>query len=118
MRQGRQVYILPRFGTDAREYILLETRYEAADTDDPLYDYGIGDSGLAVYHVIEAGPACKAQEGATAPSCVPLLKPMCITSDVQWGTDGFASNFVRPGLRLIQPDLVHKYLGVQWNQLW
>ena len=27
VRQGRQVYILPRYGTDAREYILLETRY-------------------------------------------------------------------------------------------
>ncbi len=109
VRQGRQVYILPRYGTDAREYILLETRYSAADTDDALYDFGIGDDGLAVYHVIEPGPACKAQEGATAPSCVPLLKPMCITSDVQW--DGFTSNFLRPGLRLIQPDLVHKYLG-------
>jgi M6 family metalloprotease-like protein len=109
VRQSRQVYILPRLGTDAREYILVESRYEAEATDDPLYDYSIDDSGLAVYHVIEPGPACKVQEGATAPSCVPLLKPMCITSDVQWS--GFTSNFLRAGLRLIQPDLVHKYLG-------
>jgi hypothetical protein len=109
VRQGREVYILPRHGTDAREYVLLESRFAAGVTDDPLYDYAIGDNGLAVYHVIEPGPACKAAEGATAPSCVPLLKPMCITSDLQWA--GFSSNFLRPGLRLIQPDLVHKYLG-------
>lgn len=107
VRQGREVYILPRYGTDAREYILLEARYETEVVNDPLYDFDIGDSGLTVYHVIEPGPVCKAEEGASAPACVPLLKPMCITSDEQW--DGFSSNFLRPGLRLIQPDLVHKF---------
>jgi hypothetical protein len=106
--QLREVFILPRYGTDAREYFLLETRYSTDDASDAKYDYGIGDNGLAVYHVIEPGPACQAQDGAQAPGCVPLLKPMCITSDFLW--DSYFSNFVRPGLRLIQPDLAHEFI--------
>lgn len=111
VRQGREVHILPRLGTDAREYILLEARYETEEVNDPPYDFDIGDSGLAVYHVIEPGPACKAEEGAAVPACVPLFKPMCITPDEQW--HGFVSNFVRSGLRLIQPDLVHKFTDAE-----
>ncbi|MEP7343550.1 MAG: hypothetical protein ABI977_37870 [Acidobacteriota bacterium] len=105
VQQSEEVFILPRQGTDAREYVLLETRYQKNAVLDPLYDHNLMDSGLAVYHVIEPGAACKAPGGGSAPSCVPLQKPMCLTSDVLW--DSFTSNFVRAGLRLIQPDMRH-----------
>jgi len=106
VRQSREVFILPRHGTDGREYVLLESRYNSDDLDDAGYDFSIGDDGLAVYHVIEPGFACQAEDGAQAPSCVPLLKPVCLTSDLLW--DSYFSNFVRPGLRLIQPDMTHE----------
>jgi M6 family metalloprotease-like protein len=109
IRQSGEVFILPRRGTDGREYILLETRFETSSVNDPLYDYSLGDSGLAVYHVIEPNISCQAQGGASAPDCLSLVKPMCISSDTLW--DGYTSNFVRAGLRLIQPDLVHHYDG-------
>ncbi len=61
---------------------------------------------MAVYHVIEPGPGCRDAGGATSANCTTLLKPQCLTSDLVW--DAYFSNFVRPGLRLIQPDLVHE----------
>jgi hypothetical protein len=106
VRQSREVFILPRHGTDGREYILLESRYTSDVLDDAAYDFSIGDDGLAVYHVIEPGFACQAEDGAQAPGCVPLIKPTCLTSDLLW--DSYFSNFVRPGLRLIQPDMTHE----------
>ena len=59
VKETKEVVVLPRYGTDAREYFLLETRYESDFVDDPLYDYSLLDSGLAVYHIIEPGPLCK-----------------------------------------------------------
>jgi len=109
VKTGHEVIILPRRNTDAREYVLLETRFESGEIDDPLYDFGILDSGLAVYHIIEPGPSCKAADGATAQNCPTVIKPMCVTSDEQW--DSYSSNFVRPGLRLIQPDITHLFVG-------
>lgn len=107
VKQSEDAYVLPRYGTDAREYFLLETRYESGLINDPLYDFGLLDSGLAAYHIIEPGPFCKSMGGATAENCAPLRKPTCISSDLVW--DKFANNFVRAGLRLIQPDITHKY---------
>jgi M6 family metalloprotease-like protein len=104
-----EVFILPRHGTDGREYFLLETRFTSDLFNNEDYDYSIGDDGLAVYHVIEPGLACQAQDGAQAPGCVPLIKPTCLTSDLLW--DSYFSNFVRPGLRLIQPDMTHERIN-------
>lgn len=108
VKQSKEIWILPRYGTDSREYILLETRFESAVIADAIYDYGILDSGLAVYHMIEPGPSCKSQDGATSQNCTPLILPRCITSDALWDNT-YASNFLRPGFRLIQPDITHKY---------
>ena len=113
VKESKEVFVLPRYGTDAREYFLLETRYESDLVDDPLYDYSLLDSGLAVYHIIEPAPLCKILTGATAENCVPLLKPTCIASDLVWDT--FSSNFLRPGLRLIQPDVTHLYEAGKTN---
>ncbi|NOT59718.1 MAG: hypothetical protein HOP19_05770 [Acidobacteria bacterium] len=107
VQQSGEVLILPREGTDAREYLLLETRYETNGPLDARYDYNLMDSGLAVYHVIEPGSGCQSSVGASPLSCAPLQKPMCIASDLLWGT--FASNLLRPGLRLIQPDMQHTF---------
>ncbi len=106
VQQSEEVFILPRPGTDAREYLLLETRYDASDVLDPLYDYNLLDSGLAVYHVIEPGGACKTPS-AEGLKCVPLKRPRCLTSDVVW--DAFSNNYTRAGLRLIQPDMRHRF---------
>ena len=56
---SEDVYILPRRNDDAREYVLLESRFEEPLINAPLYDYNINDDGLAVYHVIEPGPTCQ-----------------------------------------------------------
>ena len=108
VKNSQEVLVLPRYGKDAREYFLLETRYETDLQDDPQYDFSIRDSGLAVYHIIEPGPKCKSPDGATADNCDPMQKPMCITSNLLWNK--FADNFARPGLRLIQPDITHPVL--------
>lgn len=104
---SEDVFILPRRHDDAREYVLLESRFEENDPAGPLYDYGILDYGLAVYHVIEPGPTCKSPFGASGPDCKPLVPPMCIGEDFWYFKH--ASNFTRVGVRLIQPDLVHRY---------
>ena len=106
VQQSEEVFILPRQGTDAREYLLLETRYDTNNVLDPLYDHNLMDSGLAVYHVIEPGAACKTP-GANGLNCVPLKMPRCLTSAVAW--DALSNNYTRAGLRLIQPDMRHAF---------
>ncbi len=107
VKESEDVFILPRRHDDGREYIQLETRYDEIQQDSALYDYGILDYGLAVYHVIEPGPTCKSPFGASAPDCKPLVPPMCVGEDVWYFKH--ASNFTRVGVRLVQPDLVHRY---------
>jgi M6 family metalloprotease-like protein len=107
VKVSEDVFILPRRHDDGREYVLLESRIEEDDPAAALYDYGILDYGLAVYHVIEPGPICKSPFGASAPDCKPLIPPMCIGEDVWYFKH--ASNYTRVGLRLVQPDLVHRY---------
>ena len=107
VKKSEDVYILPRRNDDGREYVLLESRFEESQIDDPLYDYNINDDGLAVYHVIEPGPTCQAPLGAGAPDCKPLIPPACVAEGIWYHKQ--ASNFARLGLRLIQPDVAHVF---------
>lgn len=107
VKMSEDVYILPRRSDDAREYVLLESRFEEPLINAPLYDYNINDDGLAVYHVIEPGPTCQAPLGAGAPDCKPMIPPACTAEGVWYHKHG--SNFARLGLRLIQPDVAHVY---------
>ncbi len=107
VKQSEKVYILPRRYDDGLEYVLLETRIQENSINTPLYDYNINDSGLAVYHVIEPNDACKSAIGAVAPDCKPLQNPVCIPNH-EW-LNKHASNYVRVGVRLIQPDFAHIY---------
>jgi M6 family metalloprotease-like protein len=95
--------ILPRRNSAHLEYFVLEARFEAPVPDDPAYDYELLDEGLAIYHVIEPEGGC--MTGIWPPSnCDSYIPAPCVTPTV-W--DAFFSNFLRPGLRLIQPDYMH-----------
>ncbi len=116
-----RVMILPRLNAPHLEYFLLETRIEDNNLATDRYDYGINDDGLAIYHVIEPTAACPGDpEG-----CATAMAPMCVPQGV-W--DNHFANFVRTGLRLIQPDGGHRLIcdpdGVSncytetWQTLW
>ena len=100
--EGR-VMILPRFDAPHLEYFLLETRFENDNPHNDLYDFGINDDGLAIYHVIEPTVACTENPDA----CASTSAPMCIPQTV-W--EEHFGNFLRTGLRLIQPDGGHRRL--------
>jgi len=102
-----KVFILPRRFDTGLEYALLETRFRDLSALAPLYEYNIKDIGVSVYHVIEPNEACESPFGAVDSSCKPLQAPMCISDDIWF--DKHASNFTRVGVRLIQPDVVHKF---------
>ncbi|NOY84133.1 MAG: hypothetical protein GXO96_04825 [Nitrospirae bacterium] len=112
VKKNEDVFILPRRYTDAREYIVLESRFNESTIDFDQYDYNILDSGLGVYHIAEPEESCKTNYEEldspldAAPDCKPLLKPICMSEEIWLG--GHFSNFIRTGFRLISPDLSHK----------
>lgn len=101
------VFILPRRFDTGLEYVLLESRYRDLSQLAELYDYGIDDLGIAVYHVIEPDEGCMSAFGATETGCKPLQAPLCIPDNIWFDKHG--SNYARIGVRLIQPDLVHLF---------
>jgi M6 family metalloprotease-like protein len=102
--QGREVLILPRRDGIGREYFLLEARFNSADATTGAYDFGLVESGLALYHVVEPGTGCESGNGK---GCQTLNVPFCVAPASAW--TAYANNFARAGIRLIQPDLVHLF---------
>ncbi|MEM7008785.1 MAG: hypothetical protein AAF462_06570 [Thermodesulfobacteriota bacterium] len=105
VKLAEHVFILPRRFDTGLEYVLLETRYNQINQQAEFYDYGIIDKGISVYHVVEPDEGCKSPLGATDSSCKPLKAPACMPTNIWF--DKHASNFVRVGVRLIQPDMIH-----------
>lgn len=94
------VTVLPRRGTDAREYFVLESRNSTPGYT-PAYDTWISAQGMAVFHVLEPSDACLAGDDA---NCLLLDAPPCVP-DTMWARH--SDNYIRTGLRLVQPDLTH-----------
>lgn len=102
--ESGEVLILPRLDAPSREYFLLEVREDSDDTGrSELYDAGIRDSGLAVWHVVEPQPSCLVDNSPQPTSCPTAQEPQC-TEAGNWTP---VSNYLRSGLRLVQPDLAH-----------
>ncbi|RIL08701.1 hypothetical protein DCC79_13140 [bacterium] len=103
VRESARVMILPRRDSAHKEYFVLESRFDSDVPNDPRYDYNIVDQGLAIYHVIEPGAGCVT--GAWPPSdCDTYTPPTCVAPSI-W--EEHVANFVRAGLRLVQPDGAH-----------
>ncbi len=99
---GQDVVILPRRDFDAKEYFTLETRISSGPAYTSKYDTDLGDSGLAVFHIIEPSHHCF--EGPLG-QCRPLLFPaQCVPSGM-WAT--YANSFARASVRFLQQDLTH-----------
>jgi M6 family metalloprotease-like protein len=94
VKTSHQVAVLPR-SNGALEYFLLENRQESA-SNATTFDTGIGDSGIAIWHVISPlHPDAKAL-GENPPAC----------SETQWTADTWKSgerDLPRRSIRLIRP---------------
>lgn len=103
VKSGGEVLILPRPGSFGREYFLIENR-QATALGDPLYDQALGDSGLAVYHIVEptyAGAfACQSEEPGV-PDCALMFDAQCPS-----GFSFATGNYVRRAVRLIRPGVL------------
>ncbi len=98
--ESKDTVILPRRGSDAKEYFMLEARMNEP-SGSSKYDVDIHESGLAAYHIIEPSPHCFAGDLA---NCRPLASPpQCVPADV-WST---ASGYARASIRLLQADMTY-----------
>ena len=99
VKTGREVLVLPRRpgGADA-EYLVIENRQDAADNT--LYDMGLYDSGLAVWHLIE-GDA----DNDPTPNC-----PSGTIWSGQTGNDNH-----RQGIRLLRPAIEYSDTNALWS---
>jgi len=101
VKTGGQVLILPRLDSLGREYFLIENRQSFPDGDDH-YDTGLGDSGLALYHVVEptydGAFACQTASPA-APDCLLMSPEQCVLG----GFGDADRNHIRRALRLLRP---------------
>jgi|GEM_PF-6710687 M6 family metalloprotease-like protein len=99
VKDSATVYVLPRLGSQGKEYFLLENR-QPGRVDDPLFDEGLPDEGLAVWHIIDPDGSNASVDLATPPMC---------SADNRWlvdvDDDGVESpkNNVRRGVRLVRP---------------
>jgi M6 family metalloprotease-like protein len=98
----QDVLILPRRDYDAKEYFTLETRLSTGNPVTSKYDTLLGDSGLAVLHVIE--PSYHCFDEGLFDDCRSLEPAQCVPEDM-WKT--YANNFARAGVRFLQQDLTH-----------
>ena len=95
VKVSEEVLILPRTGTPLKEYFLLEARFDEALSTAPGYDYGLFDSGLAIYHVIEPNDPCTSPIWP-AVDCASYGPPPCV-SPLIW--ESHFSNLMRAGRR-------------------
>jgi M6 family metalloprotease-like protein len=104
VKTGREVLILPRMDSYGLEYFLIENRRETA-LGNNLYDSNIGDSGLAIWHVLEPWYdgvfGCASNEPAP-PDCLPMSAWQCPPSSHFLDT---SQNYIRRALRLIRPKI-------------
>ena len=99
VKSGREVLVLPRLpGASEAEYLVVENRQDAAAN--ALYDMGLLDSGLAVWHLVE-GTA----DNAPAPPCTPAGV---------WNAQTGADNH-RRGIRLRRPAVAYSTASALWS---
>lgn len=99
---SEELLVLPRRFTDAREFFTFSSRFATDDELDPKYDHFIPDEGLAVFHIIEPSSDCFV-DTPDPELCLPRQPPACMPEYMWSGV----SNYVRAGMRLVQPDLTH-----------
>jgi M6 family metalloprotease-like protein len=99
VKLSREIIALPRApGTAADEYLLLENRPHAPTN--VRYDFGLPDSGLAVWHIVES-----TTDSVNPPSC---------TSQLAWDTQTGGDN-ARRGVRLIRPSISYSDNLALWS---
>lgn len=105
VKASGQVFILPRPGSRGREYFLIENR-QSTDLGDANYDSVLGDSGLAIYHVVEptydGAFACQS-DSPGLPDCALMSPSQCLSS---FNFSNTSQNYIRRVLRLIRPGVV------------
>lgn len=115
VKTGGQVLILPRPDSLGREYFLIENR-QSMPLGDDHYDTGLGDSGLAIYHVVEPtyDGAFACQTAAPAlPDCLLMSSEQCVLSFAFTDT---SLNYIRRALRLVRPGVLVSDTGA--GALW
>ena len=85
-------------GHAADEYLIVENRPSPANN--ARYDFGLPDSGLAVWHIVES-----TTESVFPPGCTPQL-----TWDAQTGGDN-----ARRGIRLVRPGILYSDPTSLWS---
>jgi M6 family metalloprotease-like protein len=114
--ESNEVYVIPRYhyGGAGEEFVILENRQ--ADQGYPNFDDGLGESGIAVWHVIND------LDGITTS---PIGVPEALWDDLNVDDDrpGSTGQMGRKGLRLIRPfdDIVDGtavFNGGTKNSLW
>jgi M6 family metalloprotease-like protein len=99
VKTSEEVLVLPRLpGGAAAEYLVIENRQDAADN--ALYDMGLYDSGLAVWHLIEG-------DADNDP------KPNCTSNAIWSGQTGNDNH--RQGIRLLRPAIAYSNTNALWS---
>ena len=105
VKSSGQVLILPRPGSRGREYFLIENR-QATELGDPNYDSAIGDSGLAIYHIVEPtyeGTFACQTDAPALPDCALMSLSQCLST---FSFSNTSQNYARRVVRLIRPGVV------------
>jgi len=119
VKTGREVLILPREGSLGREYFVVENRQEEVVGDDG-YDQTIGDSGIAVWLVVEptyTGVGSCLSDTPDANDCAPMRAGLCSYPPPSFMYSDTSQNYIRRVLRLIRPFVAVPNLGMGdlWN---
>lgn len=99
---AHKVVVLPRLDGRSTEYFAIENRQEKNDGHSK-YDERIGESGLAVWHVIDPLGPDSAALRQTPPRCL----------DALWSHANFSSSAARTGIRLVRPGVTS--VGSLWK---
>lgn len=99
VKVSAEVLVLPRLpGSSGAEYLVVENRQSAAINT--LYDMGLSDSGIAVWHLIEGST-----DNDTPPNC---------TNNALWDNQA-GSDDPRQGIRLLRPSIAYSDVDALWS---
>lgn len=104
VNQGGSALILPRLDGKSAEFFLLENRQDAGAAARGIYDEGIRDSGIAIWHFID--------NYALNSSALRDAMPRCYTNAF-WDN---VTPDARRRLRLLYPGLLNNAADALWDQ--